>query len=509
MKRAIGYSRISTKDQSNFSLSGQSKYIQDHCSKNDIELVAMFTDDGRSAKNFDRPDWQKLESFIKKNHESVDFLIVAKYDRFSRNVSEALQMIERLEHKYSIKIMSVMENIALHPSSPYFFQFRTQMLVGAHVELLVIKDRTQFGLHQAAKAGRIVNRAPIGYKNSRDEKNKPIIVLDEAKAPFVKKAFNLFISGMPLEAVRREMAKRGFKTGGNSFYQRMFTNPVYAGLVKVNAYYDEPEKIIKAIHEPIISEEIWWKAQAILKGRTCTHVIQRDEVPLRGTLKCFCNRLLTAGNSRSKSGKYIWYYKCNTHKQYNLSAKKLHQQFDEILKELSLSALHVQYLQKRIVEHLKTSLADKEKEHSAVNIQLKALIGKIESLEEKWISNDIDKSVYSKWKVKYENERIVLSNRLADLRQPITKVWDRFNIKLQQLADLAGFYNQANIAQKQSFIQVVFDNQLYYQDSIYRTPYIHPLFASKALILKEKRLLELEQPSLILSEFERCSENGS
>ena len=84
--KAIGYIRISTKDQSNFSLSGQEKYIRDFCEKHNYELATVFKDDGQSAKNFDRPDWKALEQFIKENN-SVTTLVVAKYDRFSRNVS--------------------------------------------------------------------------------------------------------------------------------------------------------------------------------------------------------------------------------------------------------------------------------------------------------------------------------------------------------------------------------------------------------------------------------------
>ena len=56
MKKAIGYVRISTEDQSNFSIDGQQKLIAEYCTKKGIELLNMFTDEGQSAKNFDRLD---------------------------------------------------------------------------------------------------------------------------------------------------------------------------------------------------------------------------------------------------------------------------------------------------------------------------------------------------------------------------------------------------------------------------------------------------------------------
>lgn len=58
MKKAIGYARISDDDQSRWSTGGQQTLIRDHCSKEKIELTAIFTDEGESAKNFDRANWK-------------------------------------------------------------------------------------------------------------------------------------------------------------------------------------------------------------------------------------------------------------------------------------------------------------------------------------------------------------------------------------------------------------------------------------------------------------------
>lgn len=495
MKRAIGYIRISTKDQSNFSLSGQEKYITEHCVKQEIELLTIFKDDGQSAKNFDRPDWQKLEAFIKQNHSSVDYLIVSKYDRFSRNVSEALQMIDKLENKYNIRIISVMEPIALHPSSPYFFQFRTQMLVGANVELLVIKDRTKFGIHQANKDGRWINNAPTGYKNARDEKNKSILVIDEIKAPFVRQAFQLFLAGMPIAEIKRALLRKGFKVQGNSFYQRMFANPVYAGMITVPAYYDEPEKLVKGIHEPLITESTYWQALAILKGHgTRSHLEFNEAVPLRGALRNSQFQLMTAGNSKGKT-KYYWYYVDPANrKHYN--AKKLHGQFNGILQELSFSRNQIHHLQGKAAQLLKSSLKDREAEVQANDLQLNALAKKIDNLEEKYIVDGLDKTTYQKWKHRFLDERASLTARSQELRKPLAAVWDSFNTNLQKLSDLNYFFSNSHIHQKHAFIRLVFDNKLYYEQDIYRTPYLLHIFSSKAMSLKEKRLLEVVQPDL-------------
>jgi site-specific DNA recombinase len=62
---------------------------------------------------------------------------------------------------------------------------------------MIIRDRTRFGNHYAAKAGRYINVAPFGYKNARDEKNKPILILDEAKAPVIRSMYEMLLQGAP------------------------------------------------------------------------------------------------------------------------------------------------------------------------------------------------------------------------------------------------------------------------------------------------------------------------
>ncbi|HYD21849.1 MAG TPA: recombinase family protein, partial [Flavipsychrobacter sp.] len=240
MKKAIAYIRISTTDQSNFSLDSQAEHVTNYCGKQGYELLNIFRDNGQSAKNFDRANWKQLEAFVKQNYRHIDYLIVAKYDRFSRNMSEALQVIERLENEYNIVVLSVMEDLKMHPKSSVFLYVRKQMLLFADNELQVIKERTRMGMYQAARQGRYLHAAPFGYKNTRDAQNLPIIVVDEERAFIVKKAFQLAVAGMAPEAIRKELQSLGYPGKGKSAIPRLLSNYTYAGMVKVPASYDDP-----------------------------------------------------------------------------------------------------------------------------------------------------------------------------------------------------------------------------------------------------------------------------
>jgi DNA invertase Pin-like site-specific DNA recombinase len=488
MQQAIGYVRISNKDQSNFSLDGQEKTIRDFAAKNGFDLVALFRDDGQSAKNFDRPDWKALERFIKGNGGKVHFLLVMKYDRFSRHVADALKMIEVLENRYSIRVMSAMEPIMLHPQSPYFFQFRTQMLLGAQVEWLVIKDRTRFGLHQALSSGRYCGPAPTGYTNARDEQNKPILKVDPATAPAIRKLYTLFLQGTSLREIKLEVAMLGYNIKGNSAVRKTLQNPVYAGLVRVPEYYDDKTRLVKAIHEAIIDEATWWRVQDIFnQSGKQKKTILNDAVPLRGVLKCFCGRHLTAGETKGKT-KYIWYYKCNSHSSHNHNARLVNEQMSQIMQVLSLEEHHVAYLQQKAAELLIQTHGDMKTIAEEKRKELRQLIVKCENLEEKFIDGDLDKSTFQKWHTRYKSEIAIAEKCLKDAEHP-DQVWEQYYDELPLLTSLHYFYERASLPEKQALLRARFNNSLYYQDKCYRTPFVLPFFRPKLKLLAQKRLL--------------------
>lgn len=464
-------------------------------------MVSSFIDDGKSAKNFDRPDWKKLEDFIKVN--KVDYLIVMKYDRFSRNLSESLQKLEMLEMKYNIRVISVMEPIGIHPKNPMYFEMRTNFLLRAQTEWLVIRDRTKFGINTAQKAGRYLNRAPIGYKNAKDNQNKPIIVIDEIKAKIIRGIFSKFIHGETTYNIGIWAKENGFNLEGKSSIVRVLTNPTYAGLIKVNQFYDDAERLIKGLHEPIVTEETYYRVQNILNySEKRERTILSDEMPLRSKLLCYCGRPLTGAPSKGKN-KYYYYYKCNTHYQINLPAMRLNNQMQQIFDNLGLPERTVQAVKLGLDKYLKEHDVDNTALISEKNKQLNQVQKQIDSLERKYLMNEFPYESYEKWKVKLDEESYVLKTEISN-RQQFNK---GIKYDVDSLLNMGSIYKVADTVQKQSLLNGVFNNTLYYYDGIYRTPYMLELFQSKALILKEKRLLEYEKPLDYLADLPARSPN--
>lgn len=501
---AIGYIRISTKDQSVYSLDYQERRIREYCAQNKANLLAVFKDDGESSYTFDRPDFQALEKFIKKN-KNVDYLIILDHDRFSRNLAEALLKIKELKDKYGIKVLATTDDFNADQDDQTTFLLRAFKYMLAESELHGIRKRTKNGILQANLSGRFINKAPFGYINERDQDGKPIITINDEQAIIVRRIFSEYLNGASVEDVRRIVAPLGYKSKANSAIQRVLSNPVYAGMVKVN---NKTAQLVKGIHIPIISELDYWQTQEKLTGKNITRQ-KKEEVPLRGVLRCWCGRLVTAGNSKSKSGKYYWYYLCPEHRQ-NLSANKLHEQFNMLLENLSLKDDEVETIKELLAEKLGQHLSERGQNLSKYQKELKTVKNKIKSVEEKFLLQpDLSRETYNKVISELKASEAKIQRDIAESNTNIQVYYDRLNELLPKLSQLKKFFYELDLIKQQQFINLVFDNSLSYSDQTYRTPSLLELFSHKLLELNEKGLLKIEKPVKKLGETPIRTETGS
>lgn len=494
MKNALGYARISDKDQSNFSLAAQSRIITEFCEKNNFTLRNIFTDDGRSAKNFDRAEWRKLEKFIHENHQGIDLFIVVKYDRFSRNLHESLGMIKKIEERFKIEIISINEPIPVKRSSPMFFQIRSQYLVGAQVEWMIIRERTKEGIHNANLAGRYLSRAPLGYINTTDQSGKPLLYIHNEKSRIIKEIYNLYLTGVPPMEIYKIINRDKKILYSRTDVRRILTNPVYAGMVRVKAWEDQPEKLVKGVHKAIIPEADWWRAQDMINVKpTSKKVKLTEKFPLRGVLHCECGHLFTSGQSKGKPGYY--FHISNHRKHYN--ANIVHDKFNQLLQHLSLPETHVKRLQEIIQEKIKEHVKRSKNLIDARRRKLYECDFKLESINEKFILNEFDAKDYHHYKEKYTREKELLLREIKELQQPEDKLNKNFLSSLHHLTSVRECFNRLDLSKQQVFINMVFEHSLSYAEDSFRTAYLMPLFRSKELILKELRLLEIIETNRI------------
>jgi site-specific DNA recombinase len=97
MKIADLYLRVGTAvvtDRSK-SLQGQEEILRQYCKHNNIKVRKVIFE-VCSAGTFNRPEWKKMMSDWRKNKGQVDLLLFTTWDRFSRSISDTLQMIVTL-----------------------------------------------------------------------------------------------------------------------------------------------------------------------------------------------------------------------------------------------------------------------------------------------------------------------------------------------------------------------------------------------------------------------------
>ncbi|MBL7706761.1 MAG: recombinase family protein [Taibaiella sp.] len=89
-----------------FSLLEQEDRLLKYCDCNNIEVNGIFRED-YSAKNFNRPEWKKLIATIRsKSPKQENNILFIKWDRFSRNIEYAYEMIGLLR-KYKTTAMAI------------------------------------------------------------------------------------------------------------------------------------------------------------------------------------------------------------------------------------------------------------------------------------------------------------------------------------------------------------------------------------------------------------------
>lgn len=97
MKIADLYIRVSTDEQADkgYSQRNQEDVLLKYCEINNIKVRKVLFED-HSAKTFERPEWKNLLIELKKHKGKTDLVLFTKWDRFSRNASDAYQMISTL-----------------------------------------------------------------------------------------------------------------------------------------------------------------------------------------------------------------------------------------------------------------------------------------------------------------------------------------------------------------------------------------------------------------------------
>jgi site-specific DNA recombinase len=490
MNQAIGYVRISTEEQSNWSIEGQMAEIQEYCKRYHLDLIHIFVDEGFSAKDFNRPGWQELVGALRRSKGSIGTLVVMKYDRLIRNAMEGLYQLKELESKYKVTVVSIRENMGMDPTSPFFKKIRADILVNAEFERDTIIERVTFGMHQALSAGRYLNRAPFGYQDARDPRGLKIIVPDADRAGAVLQAYKDAASGVPHELIRRDLQRTGYSAKAKMAIRRLLTNPVYAGFVNVPSYKGKPSQLVEGIHEAIVPRELWYRVQSLLKQSESTGPKIYDEhLPLRGFVRCTEGHLATGTMVVGKTKRRFPHYKCKQCNQ-NMPGKVLHEQISQVLHDLSLAPEQAERLLAIVQDKWQNRVVANRKLKETMAIEIQKLENLLAAAEDKYIRTEITKEAFDRATGRYATELAKKRIELAGIKEMPSDVTELLKRNASKLTDLQHIWNVSQVQLKQRMLHLIFPGGLTWNSLSYQTPFLNPLLSLKPLSNAPLRIKE-------------------
>jgi site-specific DNA recombinase len=214
-----------------------------------------------------------------------------------------------------------------------------------------------------------------------------------------------------------------------------------------------------------------------------------ENIPLRGVLRCHCGAPMTGAPSRGRHGGWYYYYKCSSKCHNNISAKKAHQQFLDACDLMSLTDCEVKTIREKTIEGIERHNAEGQKMLKEKESQLERLQEKLFAVEEKYINDQITKDTYDRWCNNYNGEIYALKKDVARLGKQETHLISILNRHISTITDIRGMYETADTTSKQEFVKLGFDNNLYYENGIYRTPTMLECLSRNHLKMRDKGLL--------------------
>ena len=227
----VGYTRISTGEQSNFSLKGQSKEIKKHC-KDDNNLIKIYQD---KSSGYD-PNSKGLNELLNDSSQmKFKKLIITELDRLSRDP----QLFGYIKHTL---LKNRVEIIAINEMGNY--DNETEELLEdikmsiAKYDISRMKRRIRRGRNIAKKERKVMSKVPYGYYIKNIGESNRSIEVDVEKSKTVKKIFKDYLNGKSLYQISKEMS---------------MAHSTINFMIK-NSFYWDSEKGAK--HKPLIDKEI-------------------------------------------------------------------------------------------------------------------------------------------------------------------------------------------------------------------------------------------------------------
>lgn len=332
------YARLSEEDIDKYghidsqSISNQKGMLTRYCEERGWHIYGVYSDDGISGLECDRPDFNRLLRDCEKG--LVNTVIVKEQSRFCRNTSLVNEVLKELFPTLGIHFIAV--TTGLDSNDP---DYLNRIGLNGYIDESFIEQTskrvTSVFAYKRAMGQCISPFAPYGYV--KDPQDKHHLVIDPETAPIVRRIFEEYVSGYGFGKIARGLNNDGIippyeykKQNGSNYtlsragkgvwrdttIRTMVVNEVYIGTLAQGRRKKINYRVKKSVpvpseewqrtynaHEPIISQELWDKAQARKQERYRAGSKSQEVYCLAG--KCICGVCGTVMTKHKTYGKYV------------------------------------------------------------------------------------------------------------------------------------------------------------------------------------------------------------
>ncbi len=426
-KKVAAYCRVSTDrdDQAN-SFESQQRYFRQYIENNpDWELYGIFADEGISGTNTKkRKEFQRMITCAENG--DFDLIITKEVSRFARNIVDTISITRELK-KHGVYVIFMNDGINTMDGDA---ELRLGIMASiAQEESRKTSERVKWGQKRRMEQGVVFGRSMLGY----DVRNGKMTINEEG-AEIVRMIYHKFVNeGKGTHVIARELAEAGIhpmrvKEWSNTVILRVIRNEKYCGdLVQKKTYtpdflshekkYNKGEEefvIIKDHHEPIISRELFEKANRILDAKSLSQegkAKHSNRYIFSGKIKCGkCGSSYVARYKKRKDGSTYKAWRCYQSAKYGKKGCSC----DSIRNEDAMYIMYLvcrdlKYNRRKIVSNLTSAIesvlfSECVSDRTELTAQLEKLTKKHTGLIELYTSGDISKEEFTDLRQKYSTE---------------------------------------------------------------------------------------------------------
>lgn len=270
-----------------------------------------------------RPEIQKVLKLVESG--IVRNVLVVEIERLARGDTSDQGRIAKTFKYSNTKIITPMK--IYDPNDEYDNEYFEFGLFMSRREYLTINRRLNRGKHESTKEGRFIgSTAPYGYDRVKIEGGKGYTLVPNENAKYVVMIYDWLLQGNGAIHIAKMLHDMGVPTLTGSVWspasvRNILQNKTYCGYVswqrrktvkaledgvtiKTRKRNDKAAEYFKGLHEPIIDEETWLKAQEMREKRalpSCNDNKNGLKNPLAGIVKCGkCGRTMQSTTHQNK-----------------------------------------------------------------------------------------------------------------------------------------------------------------------------------------------------------------